>query len=588
MKNTFKNKIYRAFLFGFTITLLASTIIVFGFSLPSIYKSTLNSEQETSNQTVARIDAYLRQINALCTQISYTEDTRTALSKKYDGDVDHSLEYVQDVNNLYQLYANFILPYDGVYGIFIYNLYGRPYYYCPVNHINRYYDFHDEDWYLELKEADRYEHYIVSGAHKPPQLLSNNSFISLYRNIYDIMTFEIAGQAEILIQPKALQSILEDSVKDDKKQEFTLVDADGRVIVSTGDYAPGDALDQDSIKRVSKAEHSFIHNVLGDTANYSRSSYSGWCLIYKYNSDILYRDIRIILIIFVGFSLLAWVSMMVWGRVLSRQVTTPLALLSDGVAHIQKKDFDYKIVLKSGDEFEYLADTFNQMTDTLKTYIQHIYAVEKQNTEAQMSALQAQINPHFTLNTINSIKHMAMLQSQTNIVSMLDDFGLLLAATFRYPNELITLREELNRIRAFSRVQNTASFGKIKIHFSYEEETMDYLTLGLILQPIIENAVFHGIKPKMSDHQLTSGDIQIQITSDEEAVMIHIIDNGIGMPQNRADALLSENHSGIGVRNVHTRIRLRFGEEYGLSIKSSPGKGCDVLIRIPKITQNTQ
>ena len=583
MKNTFKNKIYRAFLFGFTLTLLASTIIVFGFSLPSIYSSTLHSEQETSNQTVARLDAYLRQINSLCTQISYTEDTRTTLSKKYDGNVEHSLEYIQDVNNLYQLYANFILPYDGVYGVFIYNLHGRPYYYCPVNQINRYYDFHKEEWYLELKEADRYENYVLSGAHQPPQLLGNNIFISLYRNIYDIMTFEIIGQAEIQIQPKALQKILEDSVKDDEKQQFTLVDTDGRVITSTSSYAPGDALGQDTIRRVSRAEQSFIYSLLGDTANYSRSAYSGWYLIYQYDSDILYKDIRIILITFVGFSLLAWVSMMVWGRILSRQVTTPLALLSDGVAHIQKKDFDYKITLNTGDEFEYLADIFNQMTDTLKKYIQHIYDVEKQNTEAQMSALQAQINPHFTLNTINSIKHMAMLQSQTNIAAMLDDFGLLLAATFRFPNELITLREEFNRIRAFSRVQNAATFGKIKIHFSYDEELLDFLTLGLILQPIIENAVFHGIKPKMSDHQMTSGDIQIQMSSEKDAVLIHVIDNGIGMPQERADALLSESHSGIGVQNVHTRIRLRFGEEYGLSIKSAPDQGCDVLIRIPKI-----
>lgn len=588
MKNAFKNKIYRAFLFGFTITLLASTIIVFGFSLPSIYHSNLNSEQEASNQTIVRLDAYLRQINSLCTQISYTEDTRNTLSKRYNGDVNQSLEYIQDQNDLYRLYANFILPYDGVYGVFIYNLYGRPYYYCPMDRVDKYYDFQNDGWYLDLQQASRYEHYIVSGAHRPPQLAGENQFISLYRNIYDIISFEIIGQAEILIQPKALQDILSDSVKDDKKQMFTLVDTAGSVIASTGSYAPGETFDSNLIQRIKGAKQNFFRNIFENSANYSYSAYSGWYLIYQYDSDILYKDIKLILFTFFGFSLLAWASMMVWGRTLSRQVTTPLALLSDGVAHIQKKDFDYKINLKTGDEFEYLADTFNQMTDTLKEYIRHIYTVEEQNTEAQMSALQAQINPHFTLNTINSIKHMAMLQGQTNIVTMLEDFGLLLAATFRYPNELITLREELSRIQAFSRVQNAASFGKIKIHFSYEEEILDCLTLGLILQPIIENAVFHGIKPRMSDHQMTSGDIQIQITSNEKTIMIHVIDNGIGMSQEQADALLTQNHSGIGFHNVHTRIRLRFGDEYGLSIKSSPGKGCDVLILIPKIIEKIE
>lgn len=584
MKNTFKNKIYRAFLLGFTITLLASTIIVFGFSLPLIYNSNLTSEQEVANQTIAKIDAYLQQINTLCIQASYTEDARTILSKKYDGDINKSLEYIQDVNKLYRLYANFLLPYNGIYGIFIYNFYGYLYYYCPTDFINRHYNFYNDSWYLELKQANNYGDFVLSKAHNAPQLKTNNDFISLYRNIYDITTYEVIGQAEVLIHPKSLRNILSDSVKNSKQQTFTLIDSSGTIIASTGNYLPGDTFDPKLFNLLSNKQK-LLTNTSKSLINYSYSDYSDWYLIYQYDNDILYKNIKNILITFFGFSLLAWLSMMIWGRALAKQITTPLALLSEGVTHINQKDFDYKIKLNSADEFEYLANTFNQMSDTLKSYIQQIYAVEQQKTEAQMTALQAQINPHFTLNTINSIKYMAMLQGQENIVATLDDFSLLLTATFRFPNELITLREELERIRAFARIQNVSSFGKIKMHFSYDEELLDYFTLGLILQPITENAIFHGLKPKMSNHQMTTGDVWIKITSDQDNIMIHIIDNGIGMPQELTDSILSKSHSGIGLQNVHTRIRLRFGENYGLSIKSAPNQGCDVLLLIPKITE---
>lgn len=589
MKRTLKNKIYRAFLLGFTITLVASAIIVFGFSLPSIYKSNLKSERETLNQAATQIDTYLRQINSLCIQVSYTEDTRTVLSKKYSGELEHSTEYIQDSDELYKLYANFLFPTKGAYGVFIYNQNGYPYFYCPSNYINRYNNIREESWYLELNQSAAYDYYIFSSAHRPRQILNTpNYFISLYRKIYDISNYEIIGQAEILIQPQTIQNILFESVKNDQKQQLTLVDTDGHVIASTGNYSPGEGFDKSIAKRLKDKNGTFVSNLSLNATNYSLSDYSGWYLVYQYDSDLLYKDIRNIVITFISFSLLAWFAMMIWGRALAKQVTTPLALLAEGVEHIKQKDFNHKIILNSDDEFEYLAETFNEMTDTLKDYIQQVFDVEEQKTKAQMYALQAQINPHFTLNTINSIKHMAMLQNQTNIVSILDDFSLLLAATFRFPNELITLREELDRVRAFARIQDTASFGKIKLHFSYEEEILDYLTVGLILQPIIENAIFHGIKPKMSSHQLKSGDILIQITSDDDSILIHVIDNGIGMLKEQADSLLSQSRSGIGVKNVHARIQLRFGEEYGLTIKSAPFEGCDVLIHIPKIKNNPE
>lgn len=584
MKKSFKNKIYTAFLFGFTITILSCAVIVFGFALPSIYKSNLRSEQELTNQTMKRVDAYLKQINALCTQVSYTRSTRDILAKEYDGSAARQVEYIYDSTEMFQLYNDFLRPYQGIYGIFIYNVHGQPYYYCPSSHVDRYYDIQNEPWYQELQNCDDYGHYVLSGTHCPPQLADSTDIISLYRNIHNILDYEVIGQAEIMIRPQSLYTILRDSVTGEDGQGFTLVDSSGSVLVSTGELTAGDSYDSDTFNALINNEK--ISLFRRDALSYCFSDYSGWYLIRQFGAASLYEDSYTIILSFVVFSLLAWFIMAVWGRIIAQQTTKPLAILASGVSHIEKGDFDNRIVIDSNDEFSDLADSFNQMAETLKNNIQHIYDIENQKAEAQMTALQAQINPHFTLNTINSVKHMAMLQNSTNIISMLDDFSLLLTAAFRFPNELITLGEELDRIRAFARIQSVASFGKIQLHLQYDDQVLQYLTLGLILQPLVENSVFHGIKPKMASHQMESGNISIQVEAVGDVILIHVIDDGIGMSQEHADALLTNKAAGVGVNNVHKRIQLRFGEEYGLTIKSAPQKGCDVLIRIPKIENN--
>lgn len=586
MKRSFKNKIYRAFLVGFTITILCSAAVVFGVALPSVYESNLKSEQELTDQTSKRVDEYLNQINSLCIQVSYTRFTRSVLEKYYDGNTEERLEYTNDSEQMSQLYQDFLRAYNGVDGIFIYNLYGYPYYFFTYDRVNRYYDVHKEYWYNVLLNSTDYGQILISGIQTPPQIPGSSKFISLYRNIRDLRNHDIIGQAEILIRPRTLKKLIsESSGNTSDKHRLTLLDSSGHVICSTQDYEPGDSYDLELYHQITSQANPPVTSASSHEMSIHYSEYSDWYLISEYDSDVLYKDINIIVITFISFSLLALTAMAIWGHIIAQQVTKPMALLKDGVANIQKGFFDNTINLKSNDEFGELANAFNQMSEALKKYIQQIYDVEEQKIEAQMTALQAQINPHFTLNTINSVKHMAMLQNSTNIVSMLDDFSLLLSAAFRYPNELITIKEELNRIRAFFRIQEVESFGKIKLYLYYEEDILDCLTMGLVLQPIVENAIFHGIKPKMSSHQMESGNVIIRLTSNETSILIHVIDDGIGMHTDKVDELLSENSSGIGVKNVNMRIQLRFGKDYGLNIKSAPGEGCDVLLHIPKIKQ---
>lgn len=583
MKHNFKTKISRAFFVCFAITLLCSAVTVFGVALPSTYQSNLRTEQELTAQTLSRIDEALTQTDSLCVQMAYNNSTLNVLKKIYNGNTVDRAEYIYDSARMSLLYQDFLQAFSDVDGIFVYNHYGYPYYFSSVSTIDRYYNIMAEDWYKQLSSAETYNDTIISGIHTPPQLITNSKFISIYRNIRDLQNHTIIGYAEILVRPKSLRTLLNKTVSNQEgERELTLIDSTGHVICSTNGYESGDLYNEKFFSKIQGNSQTTITDRFRVVCSRS-SQLSGWYLVSEFGFRTLFQDVFIIIVIFIVSFSFALILMTIWSRRIAQQVTWPLTLLSSGIADIKDKKFGQKIELNSDDEFEELAETFNQMSETLDHYILQIQEIEKQKSEAQMTALQAQINPHFTLNTINSVKNMAMLSGADNIVTMLNDFSLLLAAAFRYPNELITLREELNRIEAFSRIETVSSFGKIKFSISYEEGILDYLTLGLILQPIVENSIFHGIKPKMASHKMELGCVSIRIESSEQDILIHVVDDGIGMPQEQAEELLNGSSSGIGVNNVNTRIKLRFGENYGLSIKTAPGEGCDVLVHIPKI-----
>lgn len=584
----FNNKIFLVFTLAFFVIILLSGVSVFGVAMPSMKESNIQYENELVRQSSRRIDDYLAQINALCIQVSYSSYTRNLLDKHYNNGVADSVEYSTDLFESFKFYQDFSRTSDGIISIFLYNSNGYPYFFSSKGPVVSDFNAHSQSWYPVLAAAKNYGYTMFSGVHHLPQIEGSNSYVvSLFRNVRDISNFSTIGQAEIQIDPNAFRKVLDDTdlQSTNTARYMTLVDSAGKVIYSGHDqYAPGDTFNPEIFTYARNSSDPALQPKSDSILiSVQHSDYSGWYLIGETDRETITKDIRKIFGLFVIFGIISISLIIILGFLISREITKPLDLLKRKVMELEHGDFDSQIILNSNDEFSRLADSFNEMSQKLKEYVQRIYTVEGQKREAEIAALQSQINPHFTLNTLNTIKYLATLQNSTNIVAMLEDFTILIKTALKSPNELITLEEELNRIKAFFRIQEISSFGKIKMELKYDENILDCLTIGLILQPIVENAVFHGIKPKMESHQIQTGCIQILVDAIEDNVLIHIIDDGVGMDQSEADQLLSQNGSGIGVKNVNTRIKLRFGEQYGLSINSAVGKGCDVLIRLPQI-----
>ncbi|WP_349947735.1 sensor histidine kinase [Lacrimispora sp. BS-2] len=265
-------------------------------------------------------------------------------------------------------------------------------------------------------------------------------------------------------------------------------------------------------------------------------------------------------------------------------MASPIKRLSKAMGQVQKGDFAVRVPNKRKDEIGELTESFNYMLEEINTLIRQVYQEKIAQKNAEVQALQAQINPHFLYNTLDSINWMLIDRGEYDI----SDIILSLAGLMRYSiedeNAFVPLEKEIGYVLCYLKIQKNRLEERLEYSVEAEETLAAEQVPKLILQPIVENAITHGIEPRNR-----KGNIRIIIKDFGDEMLISVEDNGIGMTSEQLDHLTDkvpdiekEGHTGIGVRNVDRRIRLHYGESYGVSIESTYGKGTIVSLRIPK------
>ncbi|WDH80612.1 sensor histidine kinase [Paenibacillus urinalis] len=270
---------------------------------------------------------------------------------------------------------------------------------------------------------------------------------------------------------------------------------------------------------------------------------------------------------------------------LSHVITRPIKKLIRNIGLVEKGHFEQVEHIRSQDEIGYLSVRFNKMSYELKRLVEKVQQEEIDKAAAEMRALHAQINPHFLYNTLGSVKWIASMQRADKIVEMTEALISMLRYATRSDGTLVSIREELDHISNYITIQNVRYYGSIQMNYEIEADSLDYLMPKMILQPIIENAIFHGFAELEEGGIIT---IQIQFLGDDIAIKVH--DNGAGMDQETIEDLLEMNRTdaddginGIGVQNVQRRIQLHFGQSYGLQAESILGEGTVFTIMLPAI-----
>jgi two-component system sensor histidine kinase YesM len=250
---------------------------------------------------------------------------------------------------------------------------------------------------------------------------------------------------------------------------------------------------------------------------------------------------------------------------------------------------------KKQDEIGMLGRSFNKMIVRIRGLLDLYERQERKKREAELRALQEHIKPHFLYNTLDTIQWMARKENSSDIAEMVESLSRLFRIGLSNGRELISVEDEIAHIRSYLTIQQIRYRDKLSYSITSPEAIQRYRVLKLIIQPIVENAIYHGIKERRG-----MGHVHIEVLDDADSILIRIEDDGKGMDeatleQVRAklaqrfeaqDALESESQQGgYGMLNVQARMKLTFGEAYGISIESTLGQGTVVSIRHPRLEQ---
>ncbi|QUW21486.1 sensor histidine kinase [Sporosarcina sp. Marseille-Q4063] len=267
---------------------------------------------------------------------------------------------------------------------------------------------------------------------------------------------------------------------------------------------------------------------------------------------------------------------------ISRRLTSSLTSLVNQINSIAKSDFDHYVTVSGSYETKQVATAFNFMLDELHEYVEELILTQKNQRNAELAALQQQINPHFLYNTLASIKIMVKQGNKEKASEMINKLISLLQNTIGNISETNTVEQELSNMKDYTFI-NQARYGEqIRVNYYITPDVLSYELPKLIIQPFIENAFFHAFNKK------TTGFIHVMIGQEENNLICEIIDNGDGMETNLDKQMPSykskrQLFSGIGVKNVSERIKLLYGERYGVEISSELGEGTKVKLRLPII-----
>jgi len=267
---------------------------------------------------------------------------------------------------------------------------------------------------------------------------------------------------------------------------------------------------------------------------------------------------------------------------ISRRLTRSLTGLVNQINNIGKSNFDHYVTVSGSYETKQVGTAFNFMLDELHEYVRELIATQKKQRNAELAALQQQINPHFLYNTLASIKIMVKQGNKEKAAEMINKLISLLQNTIGNISETNTVEQELTNMKDYTFI-NQARYGEqIRVNYYITPDCLSYQLPKLIIQPFIENAFFHAFNKK------TSGFIHIMIGQERAKLICEIVDNGDGMETNLEKQMPSykskrQLFSGIGVRNVNERIKILYGETYGVEITSTLGEGTKVRICLPII-----
>ncbi|TVY03304.1 sensor histidine kinase [Cohnella terricola] len=365
--------------------------------------------------------------------------------------------------------------------------------------------------------------------------------------------------------------------------DFFIIDSDRNIISSLDKSKIGTKLNEDyDDPRLYQNGSGYFRSELNGKPyiqTYYNLSRPGWKLINLVPMDELFSDTKTIWNFTFYTVLGCFVVCLLMIVLFSHHVLSPLNLISRSMKELQKENFNVNIPIKGNDEIALIGTSFNRMSKRLRELINEVYTGRLKQKEAEIKVLQAQINPHFLYNTLDTIYWMCRMEKAFESSRLVQALSKLFRLSLNSGNDLTNVEQEIEHLKSYLIIQKKRYSIQFDIQVSSELQSSQ--VVKLVLQPLVENAIVHGIEKKGS-----GGTIRIQIDQEDGQLVYRISDDGIGADEAELLSLLNKVESanrGFGIKNVNDRIQLLFGPDYGLQFQTSPGHGMTVIVRQPLI-----
>ena len=290
------------------------------------------------------------------------------------------------------------------------------------------------------------------------------------------------------------------------------------------------------------------------------------------------------------FFLIILITLIIWFVVMiTRSITRPVRSLCTAAEQIGQGQFDTRIHIAANNELSLLGNSFNHMAEQITVLIEDIRTEQIYNRNMEIRLLQAQINPHFLYNTLDNIIWLAEANRKEDLEAIVMSLSQFFRTTLSGGRDIITLREEFSHVEAYLQIQAFRYRDILSYSIDLPEELTEVPVIKMTLQPLVENALYHGIKNKRG-----KGEIRVSASRSGEDTLICVSDNGIGMKEGELETLrrladgtekVSADNTGFGIANVAQRLRLNFGDQYGLAIESTYGEGTRITVHTPGKTK---
>lgn len=402
------------------------------------------------------------------------------------------------------------------------------------------------------------------------------------RLLYDYLTLKPICMTLMSIRATDIPVTFE-TTKEFSEQQYALFDSSGQKLIGNMQSS----ITQDNLSRSSRGDYHFSRkeddgNSYLYHVSYSTESGGLYSVIRTPYKLFIRNQLRAVCIFVIAGILLIVLNIVIFTAII-RSINQPLSSMINMCEEMGKGNFSIRIPCSQTDELSYLMSSLNSMSERIEQLISEVYLKNLTKRDLELQMLRSQINPHFLYNTLENMRMSAYTQGYTDLSEMC----FLLSKVLRYgvseQDKLVTVREELEQLKNYTDLLYYC-LPALQIFVFVDDQIMDYSIIKVILQPLVENSVNHA--SSSPDAALT---IQIWGYADENDIVFTVSDNGDGIEETYLQELIqsldAENDArhGIGLKNIHRRIRLYYGPDYGLTLQSSPGRGTSVTVRIPKV-----